>query len=98
MKKFIASRLTSGNRLFPAEVTIGDTSVTLRIPSILSGGKEKTIPFNRISSVDIDCPTIGFSKIVIETTGEGRIESNGFLQAEVKEMKQLILSKINVAV
>ena len=97
MKKFIASRLTTGNRLFPAEVIIGDTSVTLRMPSII-GGKEKTIPFNRISSVDIDCPTIGFSKIVIETTGEGKIESNGFLQSEVKEMKELILTKIHVTV
>lgn len=98
MRKFTASRLTSGNRLFPAEVTINDTNVTLRLPSLLSGGREKTIPFNRISSVNIDCPTIGFSTIIIETTGEGKIESNGFLQAEVKEMKQLILSKINVAV
>lgn len=98
MKTYVASRLTSGNRLFPAQLMIGENTVTLRNPSIFSGGKEKTIPFNRISSVHIDCPTIGFSKIVIETTGEGRIESNGFFQAEVKEMKNLILSKINVTV
>lgn len=94
MKKFIASRLTSGNRLFPAEVTIGELSVSLKNPCIFSG-KEKTIPFVRISSVDIDSPLIGFSKIIIETTGEGKIISNGFTRAEVKEMKELILNKIN---
>lgn len=94
MIKFVASRLTSGNRIFPAEVIINDNSVTLKNPSIFSG-KEKTIPFTRISSVDINSPIIGFSKIIIETTGEGKIESNGFTMAEVKEMKKIILSKIH---
>lgn len=94
MKKFIASRLTKGNVVFPAEITITSESVSLLNPSILSG-KEKTIPYARISSVDINSPLIGFSTITIETTGEGKIISNGFLRDEVIEMKKLILEKVN---
>jgi uncharacterized membrane protein YdbT with pleckstrin-like domain len=93
MKKYIASRLVNGNRLFPTQIIINDLGVTVKIPSLFSG-KEQTIPFSRISSVNIDCPFVGYSTIVIETTGEGQISANGFLKSEVIEMKELILSRI----
>jgi hypothetical protein len=93
MKKFTASRLTEGNRLFPIQIIINDIGVTVKIPNLFSG-KEQTVPFSRISSVNIDCPFVGYSTILIETTGEGQISANGFLKREVIEMKELILSKI----
>lgn len=92
MEKFKASRLTSGNRICPSVITVDKTGVTIKIPSLFSG-REKTIPFSRISSVNIDCPLIGFSSIVIKTTGEGAINAHGFLKKEVLRMKELILSK-----
>lgn len=93
METFVASRLTDGNKIFPAKIIIDELGVTLKIPSLFSGS-EKTIPFGRISSVDIDCPFIGFSTIIIETTGEGKIKAHGFTKAEVERMKALILAKI----
>lgn len=93
MKTFLASRLTNGNRVFPSKIIIDDLSVTLKDSGLFSG-KEKTVPYSRISSVNIECPFVGFSKIIIETTGEGRIEEHGFTSSEVKEMKALILKKI----
>lgn len=93
MKKYTASRLTEGNKLFPIQIIIDDIGVTVKTPSLL-GGREQTIPFSRISSVNIDCPFVGYSTIVIETTGEGQISAKGFLKSEVLEMKELILSKI----
>ena len=95
MITFTASRLVSGNRIFPTSIMIDDTGVTVKIPGFLSG-QEQTIPYSRISSVNIDCPFIGYSTIIIETTGEGKIIANGFLKNEVKEMKMLILLKINL--
>lgn len=80
--------------MFPGKITIGDNGVTMHVPSFFSG-KETTIPFSRISTVDIQCPLIGFSSITISTAGEGRITANGFTKAEVKEMKEMILEKIN---
>ncbi len=93
MKSYSASRLTNGKRIFPSRIIIDDSSVTFKIPSLFSG-KETTIPFSRISSVNIDCPFIGFSTIIIETTGEGQILARGFTKSEVLEMKELILSKM----
>ncbi len=93
MKVYTASRLTAGNKIFPAKIILDDLAITLKIPSLFSGN-EKTIPFSRISSVNIDCPFVGFSTIIIETTGEGSINAHGFTKSEVEEMKELILLKI----
>jgi uncharacterized membrane protein YdbT with pleckstrin-like domain len=94
MEVFSASRLTSNNRLFPTKILIDDLGVTIKDHSLFSG-KEKTIPFSRISSINIDCPFIGYSSITIETTGEGSVLAHGFLKSEVTKMKELVLSKIN---
>lgn len=96
MELFIASRLTAGNKLFPAEIFVDQDGVTLKIPGLFSGN-EKTIPYTRISSVNIVCPFIGFSTISIETTGEGSIKAHGFTKSEVTRIKELILAKINAA-
>lgn len=94
MEMFIASRLTAGNKLFPSEIIVDLSGVTLKIPGLFSGN-EKTIPYTRISSVDIICPFLGYSSISIETTGEGSIKAHGFTKSEVTRMKELILAKIN---
>lgn len=94
MEIFLASRLTAGNKIFPAEIIIDQDGVTLKIPGLFSGN-EKTIPYTRISSVDISCPLIGFSTVSIETTGEGRIRAHGFTKSEVTTIKEKILAKIN---
>jgi len=93
METFIASRLTEGNRIFPSKIIIDKLGVTLKVHGLFSGN-EKTIPFHRISSVDIDCPFVGYSTIIIETTGEGRINAHGFTKDEVIRMKKIILEKI----
>lgn len=94
MEIFIASRLTTGNRVFPSQIIVDQDSVTLKIPGLFSGN-EKTIPYSRISSVNIISPIIGYSSINIETTGEGSIQANGFTKSEVRRIKELILAKIN---
>jgi len=93
METFIAARLAEGNRVFPSQIIIDQQGVTLKVPGLFSGN-EKTIPFARISSVDIDCPLVGYSTIIIETTGEGNIQAHGFTKAEVMRMKAMILEKI----
>lgn len=93
METFVASRLTAGNKIFPSKIVIDQLGITLIIPGLFSGN-EKTIPYNKIASVDIDCPLVGYSTIIIETTGEGNIQAHGFLKNEVKRMRELILANI----
>jgi uncharacterized membrane protein YdbT with pleckstrin-like domain len=94
MEMFIASRLTTGNKIFPSKIIVDQNGVTLKIPGLFSGN-EKTVPYTRIASVDIICPFVGYSTIIIETTGEGQIKAHGFLKSEVQRMKEQILAKIN---
>lgn len=94
MKIYQASKLAAGvSKLFPHKIIIGDSSVTISEPGLF-GTKEKTIPFSKIASVNIDSPLIGFSTITIETTGNDSLTINGFTKDEVREMKQTILGKI----
>jgi len=93
MQEYKASRLSEGNKVFPAHIIIDDGGVTLKLPGLFKG-KETTIPFSSISTVDIETPLIGFSTISVETKGEGKIVVHGFTNAEVKEMKKAILDKM----
>lgn len=93
MDTFTASRLAEGNRIFPSRITIDKLGITLKVPGFFSGN-EKTIPFSRVSSVDIDSPMVGYSSIIINTTGEGNIRAHGFTKAEVVRMKAMILEKM----
>ncbi len=93
MNIYTASRLSEGNKMFPCVIHLDGLAVTFKIPGLFNG-KESTIPMSRISSVDIETPLIGFSTIIIETTGEGKIRAHGFTKSEVREMKEIILSKI----
>jgi len=93
MDTFTASRLSAGNKVFPSQIIIDSQSLTFKVPGLFSGN-EKTIPFSKIASVDIDCPMFGYSTIIVETTGEGNVRAHGFTKTEVKSMKELILQKI----
>ena len=94
MKVYQASKLAAGvSKVFPHKITITDNSVTITEPGLFSN-KEKTIPFSKIASVNIDSPLIGFSTITVETTGNDSLTINGFTKDEVREMKQTILGNI----
>ena len=93
-KEYAASRLTEGNKIFPNKITLDDNGVTFKVPAFFSG-EETTIPYSRVSSVNVITPFVGYSDIIIETTGEGKIQVHGFTKDEVDEMKQIILAKIH---
>lgn len=91
---FHTSRFSKGNAIFRSRISLTSQGVTLKVPSLFSGD-EKTVPYSRISSVNIRCPFIGYSDIVIETTGEGGIAVHGFTASDARNLKELILEKVN---
>lgn len=93
MQEFIASRLSKGNELFPAHIILDDRGITFKVQGFFSG-KETTILFHSVTSVEIETPMVGYSTINIETKGEGKIVAHGFTKDEVKEIKEIILSKM----
>lgn len=87
--RFIASRWT----IFPSEITIDKLGVTVKDPGLFSG-KETTMPFSRISHVDIICPSIGHSTITIHLMRESKKQIFGFTNIYAKKVKELISAKL----
>ena len=62
-----ASRLTKGNRIFPSQVIITPSSVTLFKPQWI-GKAEESIHIAHVASISIDTNMV-FSNVRIDTTG-----------------------------
>ena len=86
---FRASRMTRGNRIFPAQVAITPTSITLRQPQWI-GRMEESVHMAHVASIQIDTDMI-FSNVAIETTG-GRnpLVCHGHTKGDAIKMKELI--------
>lgn len=89
MKTFEANRLSGGNQVFPAKVTVTNHGVTLKVPGLF-GGQEKTLGYRSISSINISSPLVGFSTITFDTLGFDRIVASGFSKDDANEIKELV--------
>jgi len=86
---FRASRLSRGNRLFPAQVAISASSITLFKPQWI-GKIEESIHMAHVSSIKIDTNLL-FANVFIETSGgHAPIVCYGHMKGDVIAMKKLI--------
>jgi hypothetical protein len=86
---FRASRLSSGNRLFPTQVLISPTSVVHYTPEWF-GRLEHSMHMAHVASVRIDT-NLMFSDVYIETTGGASpICCHGHRKSDAVQMKALI--------
>jgi hypothetical protein len=86
---FRASRLSSGNHLFPTQVLISPTSVVHFTPRFF-GKHEATIHMAHVASVKIDTGML-FSNVLIETSGgSAPVICHGHHKRDAVQMKNLI--------
>ncbi len=86
---FRASRMSSGNRLFPTQVLITPTSVVQYTPRWI-GRLEETIHMAHIASVKIETGMV-LSDVLIETSGgTDPIVCHGHHKGDASRMKNLI--------
>ena len=86
---FRASRLSTGNHLFPTQVLITPTSVVQYTPRWI-GRQEESIHMAHVASVKIDTKMI-LSDVLIETTGgTDPIRCHGHRKSDAVAMKTLI--------
>ncbi len=90
--RFTASRLSEGNQIFPDEINIDDTSVTIKSPKLF-GGKSKSFPLGQIS-VSINTPMVGFSDITLFSQGTG-MSVHGFTSSDAKSIKYYIEKNVS---
>ena len=91
-KIYKAARLSEGNKIFPAEIHIGISEITLRIPGFFSG-KSRHIVYQQIEGVNVDKPMIGYSTITFIVGGE-KVVAHGFTKSEVREIKEVCSERI----
>jgi hypothetical protein len=86
---FHASRLSSGNHLFPTQVLISPSSV-VQFKARWIGRQEETIHLAHVASVKIDTGLL-LSDVLIETSGgSDPIQCHGHHKADATKMKALI--------
>src|ERR1700691_3568019 len=86
---FAASRLSSGNHLFPTQVLISPDTVVQYTPRWI-GRREESIHVAHVASVRIDTRLL-LSDVLIETTGgTDPIRCHGHRKSDAVQMKMLI--------
>jgi len=86
---FVASRMTRGNRLFPTQVVITPTSITLVRPRWI-GKEEESVHLAHVASIKIDTHVL-FSNVQIETSGgQDPLVCHGHTKGDAIKIKQLI--------
>jgi hypothetical protein len=86
---FRASRLSSGNRLFPTQVQITPTAIVHHTPHWF-GRSEHSIHVAHVASVRVDTGVV-FSDVYIETSGGASpVKCHGHRKRDALEMQRLI--------
>ena len=86
---FTASRLTSGNLLFPVRIEVNQNRVT-RIKPRLIGSNEESIAIDKVASVNIQTGLI-WSDIRIDSVGGSNpIVSHGHRKDDARAIRDLI--------
>jgi hypothetical protein len=86
---FRASRWSRGNRLFPAQVVITPSSLTLYRPQWI-GKLEESIHMAHIASIKIDTHVV-FADVTVETSGgQDPVICHGHTKGDAVEIKDVI--------
>ena len=86
---FLASRMTKGNRIFPSQVIITPSSVTLLKPQWV-GKLEESLHMAHVASISIDTNMV-FSNVLIESTGgHNPLTCHGHTKGDAVKIKAAI--------
>jgi hypothetical protein len=86
---FFASRWTSGNHLFPAEVEITEAAVIRRRRTFFHRSEE-SIHLQRVASVRIETGLIWADLVIESTGGSDPITCHGHRKADARRIRDLV--------
>ena len=89
IERFVASRWTSENHLFPTVIEVTDSAVIRRRRTVFSRSEE-TIHFQRIASVRIETGLIWSDLIIESTGGTDPITCHGHHKADALRIRDLV--------
>jgi hypothetical protein len=88
-ERFVASRWTRGNHLFPTVVEVTDTSVIRRRRTLFSRSEE-SIHLQRIASVRVETGIVWADLIIESTGGTDPITCHGHHKADAQRIRDLV--------
>ena len=80
-KKYTASRISSGNQLFPPSITVEKDGLTIKVPGLFNGKKQFVFYYN-IASITYEVPRVGFTKLRLSIGGGGTAVVKGFYKSD----------------
>ena len=86
---FTASRLTSGNRLFPTRIEVGPHHVA-RVKPRWFGRDEETIAMHKVASVSIQRGVIWADLRIDSSGGSNPMLSHGHTKGDADRIRELI--------
>ena len=86
--KYKASRISDGNKLFPASIETQKNGINVRLPSFWKN-EEAFLFYNDISGVKVDSPLIGFSTIEFSAKGL-KVKAHGFSKDDANAIRVAI--------
>jgi hypothetical protein len=89
VNRFVASRWTRGNHLFPTVIEVTDSAVVRRKRSWFSTN-EMSIHLQRVASVHIETGIFWADILVESTGGTDPFASHGHRKADARRIKELI--------
>jgi len=87
--RFVASRWTHGNHLFPTVVEVTDTAV-IRRRRTLFHRSEESIPLQRVASVRVETGIFWADLIIESTGGTDPITCHGHRKADARRVRDLV--------
>jgi hypothetical protein len=89
IERFVASRWTRANHLFPTVIEVTDSAVVRRRRTLFSRSEE-TIHFQRIASVRIETGLLWSDLIIESTGGTDPITCHGHRKADARRIRDLV--------
>lgn len=86
--RYVASRISDGNKIFPASIETQQNGLKVRIPSFWKSD-ETFLSYTDISGVKVDTPLIGFSTIEFNAKGL-KVKAHGFTKSDAIEIRKAI--------
>jgi hypothetical protein len=88
-ERFVASRWTRGNHLFPTAVEVTSSAVIRRRRTLFTRSEE-IIPLQRVASVRIETGLIWADLIIESTGGTDPILCHGHRKADARRIQELV--------
>jgi len=91
-KKIVASRISSGNKIFPPSVILEENGMTVKFPGFFKS-QANYLAYSDLSGFAVNSPLVGYSTISFMLKGD-KITAHGFTKNDAEIIRKKIDANI----